>query len=61
MPRGRLYVILLVSLLVVLAIKSALTGHGRPGALSGSPGQRIVAPEVSLPLEPESPRRLYRA
>ena len=55
MPRGRLYVIALVSLLAILAINTAIRNSGAPAARPGSTSERQDAPELSLPIEPGKP------
>ncbi len=56
MPRGRLYVIALVSVIAVLAVNSALKLPNRPPEpQAAESGKRQPAPELSLPLEPGKP------
>jgi len=59
MPRGRLYIILLVALVAMLAINNALMRPSKPGpmaAASQAPGtQRADAPALDIPLEAGKP------
>jgi thiol-disulfide isomerase/thioredoxin len=55
MPRGRLYVIMLVSLIAILAIKTALVKPGGSYAHKESIVDRADAPDLTLPLGPGQP------
>src|ERR1051326_4601272 len=55
MPRGRLYVILLSSLIAVLAVNSALKSPSAPAARDRRSGEPQSAPELRLPIEPGKP------
>lgn len=55
MPRGRLYVIMLVSLIAILAIKTALVRPGGPSARRAAVAERPDAPQLTMSLGPGQP------
>ncbi|HLJ56118.1 MAG TPA: hypothetical protein VKT77_13850, partial [Chthonomonadaceae bacterium] len=55
MTRAKLYIILLVTLIVALALSTAIRTTTPPPDAQTPPGQRQQAPDLSLALKPGAP------